>query len=218
MRKLPFKGLGLAVVTNSTDWSHCLLVEQVLPILGYRDTDALRRRVGDSEIDSYFGKPSVKVRALIDLALSRRRTDAEDFGEWLIDQFGDDPDRQRWAARQKRLGVKASRVEHITLGQLCAALGVRADHRADLHNALRAASDAVCSIGLPGFSLGGDRFTSGVLVALATRSVVAARAALSPGQVRALRALSKAMSSGERMSEEQLAAVLEGEDEVMQVQ
>lgn len=217
MRKLPFKGLDLAVVTNSTDCSHCLLVKQVLPILGYRDTDALRRRVGEDAIAIHDGLPVVKVRALVDLALSRRRTDAEDFGEWLIDQFGDEPDRLRWAARQKRLGVKAPRDE-LTLGQLCAALGVRADHRADLHNALRAASDAVCSVGLPGFSLGGDRFTSGVLVALATRSVVAARAALSPGQVRALRALSKAMSSGERMSEEQLAAVLEGEDEVMQVQ
>lgn len=212
MRKLSFKGQDLTLVTDSTDSRYCLLVEQVLPILGYRDTDALRRRVGDSEIDSHYGKPSVKVRALIDLVLSRRRKDAEDFGEWLIDEFGDEPDRQRWAARQKRLGVKASRVEHITFGQLVAAMGVRSDNRVTFHNALRVASDVVRSVGLPGFCLGGERFTIDVLGALAVRSIGGARAALTPGRVAALAALSKAVSRSEWIEEEVLVQIREGLD------
>ncbi|MBU0801663.1 MAG: hypothetical protein KKC02_09020 [Gammaproteobacteria bacterium] len=212
MRKLPFKDQTLDLVLDSTDSRWCLLVEQVLPILGYRDTDALRRRVGDSEMDSYFGKPSVKVRALIDLVLSRRRKDAEDFGEWIIDQFGDDPDRQRWAVRQKRLGVKASRVEEITFGQLCAAMGVRSDNRVTFHNALRVASDVVRSVGLPGFCLGGERFTLDVVGALAVRSLGGARAALTPGRAAALAALSKALSRGEWVEEEALVQIREGLD------
>lgn len=212
MRKLRFQDQDLDLVTDSTDSRWCLIVEQVRHILGYRDLDALRRRVGDSEIDSYFGKPSVKVRALIDLVLSRRRTDAEEFGEWLIDQFGDTPDRQRWAVRQKRLGRGGRRVDHVTFEQLCAALGVRSDHRAVLQNALRGASEAACSIGLPGFCLGGDRYTSDVLLALAVRSRGHYRAVFTPGQVAALAALSKAVSRGEWIEEEQLALVREKAD------
>lgn len=218
MRQVCFKDQVLDVVLDSTDSRWCLIVEQVRPLLGYRDLDALRRRVGDDEIDSHYGKPSVKVRALIDLVLSRRRTDAEDFGEWLIDEFGDDPDRQRWAARQKRLGaagrqqVKKVPVEHVTFGQLCAAMGVRSDHRAIFQNGLRAASEAVRSVGLQGFCLGGDRFTIDVLGALAVRSLGSHRAALTPGRVAALAALAKAVSSGEGIEEEALVLVREGLD------
>lgn len=195
-----------------TDDGLFVVVPDVIHVLGYRDTDALRRRVGEDAIDVHDGKPSVKVRALIDLALSRRRKDAEDFGEWLIDEFGDEPDRQRWAARQKRLGVKASRVEHITFGQLVAAMGVRSDNRVTFHNALRVASDVVRSVGLPGFCLGGERFTIDVLGALAVRSIGGARAALTPGRVAALAALSKAMSRGEWIEEEVLVQIREGLD------
>jgi len=212
VRKLPFKGRDLDLVTDSTDSRYCLLVEQVLPILGYRDTDALRRRVGDSEIDSHYGKPSVKVRALVALVLSRRRKDAEDFGEWLIDQFGDEPDRQRWAVRQNRLGRVAQRIEHITFEQLVAAMGVRSDNRVSFHNALRVASDVVRSVGLPGFCLGGERFTIDVLVALAARSQTNHKAAFTPGQVAALAALSKAVSRGEWIEEQALVQIREGLD------
>lgn len=212
MRQVCFKDQDLTLVTDSTDRHYCLLVEQVLPILGYRDTDALRRRVGEDAIDVHDGKPSVKVRALVALVLSRRRKDAEDFGEWLIDQFGDEPDRQRWAARQKRLGLGGRRVEHITFGQLVAAMGVRSDNRVTFQNALRAASDVVRSVGLPGFCLGGERFTIDVLVALAARSQTNHRAAFTPGQVAALAALSKAVSRGEWIEEEVLVQIREGLD------
>ncbi len=201
-----------------TDDGLFVAVPDVIHVLGYRDTDALRRRVGEDAIDVHDGKPSVKVRALIDLVLSRHRTDAEDFGEWLIDEFGDDPDRQRWAARQTRLGtagrqqVKKVPVEHVTFGQLLAAMGVRSDHQAMFRNALRASSEAVRSVGLQGFCLGGDRFTIDVLRALAVRSLGSHRAALTPGRVAALAALSKAVSSGEGIEEETLVHIREGLD------
>lgn len=195
-----------------TDDGLFVAVPDVIHVLGYRDTDALRRRVGEDAIDIHDGKPIVKVRALVALALSRRRKDAEDFGEWLINEFGDEPDRQRWAARQKRLGRAAQRIEHITFEQLVAAMGVRSDNRVSFHNALRVASDVVRSVGLPGFCLGGERFTSDVLVALAVRSVGGARAALTPGRVAALAALSKAVSSGEWIEEQVLAQIREGLD------
>lgn len=214
---LSFGNRPIRVVTDWVGVDHAF-VEDVLPLLGYRDLDALRRRVGEDALDVYEGLHTVKVRALVSVAIKQRKQDTEAFARWVVDQWGGPGDQEALQRRLERKTWGRQPIDELTLGQLCAALGVRADHRADLHNALRAASDAVCSIGLPGFSLGGERFTSGVLVALATRSVVAARAAFSPGQVRALRALSKAMSSGERMSEEQLAAVLEGEDEVMRVQ
>lgn len=199
-------------VLRITDDGLFVAVPDVLPILGYRDTDALRRRVGEDAIDIHDGKPSVKVRALVALALSRRRKDAEDFGEWLINEFGDEPDRQRWALRQKRLGKVAQRVEHVTFEQLVAAMGVRPDHQAMFRNALRSSSDVVRSVGLPGFSLGGDRFTSDVLVALAARSQANYKAAFTPGQVAALAALSKAVSRGEWIEEQVLVHIREGLD------
>lgn len=195
-----------------TDDGLFVAVLDVIHVLGYRDTDALRRRVGEDAIDIHDGKPSVKVRALVALVLSRRRTDAEDFGEWLINEFGDEPDRQRWAARQKRLGRAAQRIEHITFEQLVAAMGVRSDNRVSFHNALRVASDVVRSVGLPGFCLGGERFTIDVVGALAVRSVGGARAALTPGRVAALAALSKAVSRGEWIEEQVLAHIREGLD------
>lgn len=195
-----------------TDDGLFVAVLDVIHVLGYRDTDALRRRVGEDAIDIHDGKPIVKVRALVALALSRRRKDAEDFGEWLINEFGDEPDRQRWAARQKRLGRAAQRIEHITFEQLVAAMGVRSDNRVSFHNALRVASDVVRSVGLPGFCLGGERFTIDVVGALAVRSVGGARAALTPGRVAALAALSKAVSRGEWIEEQVLAHIREGLD------
>lgn len=194
-----------------TDDGLFVAVPDVIHVLGYRDTDALRRRVGEDAIDVHDGLLVAKGAALVALALRMRKEGHEAAAAWVAEQWGSPADRATLEQRLARRGKAASPTpaDHITFGQLVAAIGVRSDNRPMLRNALRASSDAVRSIGLPGFSLGGDRFTSDVLLALAVRSQTNHRAAFTPGQVAALAALSKAVSRGEWIEEEALVLVRE---------
>lgn len=197
-----------------TDDGLFVAVPDVIHVLGYRDTDALRRRVGEDAIDIHDGLPVVKGAALVALVLRMRKEGHEAAAHWVAEQWGSQADRATLEQRLARRGKVASPTpaDHITFEQLCAAMGVRSDNRVTFHNALRVASDVVRSVGLPGFCLGGERFTIDVVGALAVRSVGGARAALTPGRVAALAALSKAVSRGEWIEEEVLAQIREGLD------